>query len=95
MDNRELTTRIFDLEAQINGLMIYIAAKEAGITLDLNDPKTKEFIKANVARDFDARAKLLPPSDKPGALAGDGYWDGLAAARIPTLVAKLQAAYGK
>lgn len=96
MDNREMANRIFDLEAQINGLMIYIAAREAGVEFDPESPDAKAFFKANVVRDFDTRQRSLPESSgSPGAMAGDGYWDSLAAARIPELVKKLQDTFGK
>ncbi|MGH2812347.1 MAG: hypothetical protein ACRDI1_06500 [Actinomycetota bacterium] len=65
-------------------MLIYLAAKEAGVALDLKDERTKDFFRANVMRPFDARLT------KTGVKAGDGYWDSLASGRIPDLIAKLR-----
>ncbi|MBP2459599.1 MULTISPECIES: hypothetical protein [unclassified Rhizobium] len=96
MNNQEMANKIFELEAQINGLMIYIASKEAGVELDPESPEAKSFFKTNVMRDYDTRQRSLPPStEAPSAMAADGYWDTLATARIPGLVRKLQEKFGK
>ena len=78
--------RIDDLEAMVNGLMIYIAAKEAGVSLDLDSATTKAFIRANILRPKDARLR------QKGVKADDGYWDALASARVRELSEKLKAA---
>ena len=94
MNEGALLTRIDDLEAQINGLMIYIAAKEAGVNLDLEDEKTKAFLKANPARPEKIRQSILKGVPGPHAIAGDGVWEGLAVSKIPDYVEKLKAALG-
>ncbi|WP_139790433.1 hypothetical protein [Rhizobium rhizosphaerae] len=86
----EITGRIDELEAIVNGLMIYIAAREAGVDLDPEDPKTKEFLKKNVARPFDARLTRPVPGTGPTVKSADGFWDSLAPSKIPTLVKKLK-----
>ena len=90
MNNNDLLSRIHDLEAVVNGLMIYIAAKEAGVTLDADDEKTKQFLKDNAVRPLTNREKMYDKSQGAPILAGDGYWDSLAIDRIPGLVQKLK-----
>ncbi len=82
----DLRGRIDDLEAIVNGLMVYIAAKEIGVHLNSDDEKAKDFLRSNVMRPTSSRLK------QTGAIAGDGYWDSLASGKIPELREKLQAA---
>lgn len=49
MDQDDLIRRVHNLEATLNGLMIYIAAKEAGVSIDLDDPSMNGFIRENAA----------------------------------------------
>jgi hypothetical protein len=82
----DLRGRIDDLEAVVNGLMIYIAAKELGGELDSESAKVKDFLKSNTARPMSSRLK------QTGGVAGDGYWDGLPSGKIPSLREKLKSA---
>ncbi|SOC47104.1 hypothetical protein SAMN05892877_12711 [Rhizobium subbaraonis] len=92
----DITGRIDDLEAIVNGLMIYIAAKEAGINLNTEDPKTQDFLKKHVFREMKYRLtrRGVDNGGQPLVNAGDGYWDSLAAGKIPTLVEELKKHFG-
>ncbi|NZD62913.1 hypothetical protein HX900_17555 [Rhizobium sp. WYCCWR 11290] len=90
MNNNDLLSRIHDLEAVVNGLMIYIAAKEASVSLNTSDDKTKQFLAQNVIRPLAVREKMYEKGNGPLVLAADGYWDGLASERIPNLIRKLK-----
>ncbi|MDV4183277.1 hypothetical protein R1521_32775 [Rhizobium brockwellii] len=90
MNNNDLLSRIHDLESVVNGLMIYIAAREAGVDLDTSDEKTRQFLQDNVMRPFSVRENMYEKGQGPLVLAADGYWEGLASGRIPELVQKLK-----
>lgn len=92
MNNNDLLGRIHDLEAVVNGLMIYIAAKEAGVTLDPKSEDGRRFIKSNVARSYETRKAMYEDGSRD--LAADGYHDSGPLQRIPDLVEKLRAEFG-
>lgn len=85
LDDENLRGRIDDLEAMVNGLVIAIAARDIGMTLDTEDPKVKAFYRANVGRPWDARLQ------KSGAMAGNGYHDAGITGRIEDMAEKLKA----
>ncbi|HVI28095.1 hypothetical protein [Hansschlegelia sp.] len=87
-DDENLRGRIDDLEAMVNGLVIAIAARDIGVTLDTRNPKVRDFYKANVARPWDARLQ------KSGAMAGNGYHDAGITGRIEDMAEKLKADLG-
>lgn len=90
MDTNMLLARVEDLEAQLNGLMIYIAAKEADITLDADDQRTKTFLADNAVRTLARRQAEHRHPPGPITLAADGYWEALATENIPEIVEKLK-----
>ncbi|MGV1856948.1 hypothetical protein [Rhizobium rhizogenes] len=90
MDTNSLLARIEDLEAQLNGLLIYIAAKEVGITLDPDDQLTKDFLADNAVRPIERRQAEHRHPPGPITLAADGYWEALAAQAIPAISEKLR-----
>lgn len=87
MKSDDLLGRIHDLEAVVNGLMIYIAAKEAGVTLDPESDAGKAFLKRNVVRPLEVRKAQYEGSV---VVAADGYHDAAAIQRIPHLVQKIK-----
>jgi hypothetical protein len=76
--------RIDELEAKLNGIIIYLAAKETDVTLDPDDASTKQFLRDNVSRQIDTRLNKTLPR------ACDGYWDSYALGKIPELAEKLR-----
>jgi len=54
-DENVVLARIDEIEAVVNGLIFYLSSKESGLELDLDDPKVKDFLRANVTRPFDSR----------------------------------------
>ena len=82
---QEILGRIDELEGLVNGLMIYIAAKEAGVELDLKEPKTRDFLKSNVMRAREYRINRGGLS-----MPEDGFIDGGAIARVRDLVKALR-----
>lgn len=86
----ELTTRIDDLEAVVNGLMTYIATKELGLEVSADELDAKSFFKTNVMRQYDARLTKNAPTDPLVVKAVDGFFDALPFFRIADLKAKLR-----
>ena len=77
--NEVVLGRIDQLEAMLNGLFIYLAAKEEGVTLDLSDQKARDFIKDNVLREKQYRLKTT------GQVVDDGHGEAMALSIIRDL----------
>jgi hypothetical protein len=84
VDTQEMARRIDALEALVNGLMIYIAAKEAGIELDDDSADTKTLVKDNLYRQSKHRLSNVGE--------GDGFNELASIGRIQELVAQLRTA---
>lgn len=81
---QEMGRRIDALEALVNGLAIYIAAKEAGVELNEDSKETKAFVKANLYR--------LSKHRLSNVGEGDGFNELVSIARIREFVAQLRTA---
>ena len=87
LNEEQILGRIDDIEAMLNGLAIFVAAREADIKLDLEDDRTKAFIKDHLGRSTEFRLQ------KTGVMAGDGYMDAAAIAKAQKLVRELKDAF--
>lgn len=47
--DENILSRIDEIEARLNGVLIYLAAIEAGVSPNLEDPAFREFVKRNAA----------------------------------------------
>ncbi|KAF0097833.1 MAG: hypothetical protein FD144_4782 [Rhodospirillaceae bacterium] len=81
----EILGRIDELECLVNGLMIYIAAKEAGIELDPGEPKTRDFLKSHLLRQRQHRLNRTGQT-----MPEDGFIDAASLSRIQHLVKALR-----
>lgn len=86
-NENDVKGRIDDLEARVNGILLYIAAREAGVEPKIDDPKFKEFVASHVTRPWDAR--LL----QQGPKASDGHHDAGAIGAILRYVRELKASF--
>lgn len=48
-NDEKILSRIDEIEARLNGVLIYLAAIEAGVRPNLDDPTFREFVKRNAA----------------------------------------------
>jgi len=84
----DIIYRLDVLEAMLNGALIYIAAREAGITPNVDDPAFRDFVKKHVMYNDKARLKRSGPG--PLTTPPLGFHDAAAIGRIQTLVEEIR-----